>query len=98
MSLSNETKICLIATRGLVEYRKGVIENGYYLYMQAITKAKELGCEKSFIEKAMLNFIREEVKANPTFDKGLLSLIDDLEIVDKETKQLKADIFTNMKK
>ena len=45
MSLSNETKICLIATRGLVEYRKGVIENGYYLYMQAITKAKELGCE-----------------------------------------------------
>ena len=98
MSLSNETKICLIATRGLVEYRKGLIENGYHLYIQAITKAKESGCEKSFIEKAMLNFIREEVKANPEFDKGLLSLIDDLEIVDKETKQLKADIFTNTKK
>lgn len=98
MSLSNETKICLIATRGLVEYRKGFIENGHYLYMQAMTKAKELGCEKSLIEKAMLNFVREEVKANPEFDKGLLSLIDDLKIVDKEAKQLKADIFTNMKK
>ncbi len=94
MSISNETKICLIATRGLVEYRKGQIENGYKLYLKAITYAKELGCEKSFIEKAMLNFIREEVIANPAYDRGLLSLIDDIEIVDKETRQLKIDIIT----
>lgn len=96
MSFSNETKICLIATRGLIEYRKGQIENGYNLYLRAMTDAKELGCEKNFIEKAMLNFIREEVRANPTYDRGLLSLIDDLEIVDKETKQLKIDVITNI--
>lgn len=96
MSLSNETRICLIATRGLVEYRKGHIESGHILYYKAITDAKEFGCERNFIEKAMLNYIREEVRANPTYDRGLLSLIDDIEIVDKEAKQLKIDIITNI--
>ena len=95
-SLSKETKICLIATRGLVEYRKGQIENGSKLYLTAMTRAKELGCERSFIEKAMLNYLREEIKANPTYDRGLLSLMDGLEYVDKETKQLKIDVITNI--
>lgn len=97
LPISKETKVCLTATRGLVEYRKGHIDNGFNLYMLAMTKAKDSGCERNIIGKAMLNFIREEVLANPNYDRDLLSLIDTLEINDKETKQLKTDIYTNIR-
>ncbi len=93
----NETKVCLTATKGLIEYRKGNIETGQLLYLQAMTDAKNLGCEQSLIEKAMLNFIREEVLFNPNYDKKLLSLMENITSTDKELNQLKNDVLVLIK-
>lgn len=97
INVPNNTKICLTATRGLVEYRKGNIESGRMLYMKAMTDAQGLGCEKGLIEKALLNFIREEIMFNTNYDTGLLSLMDNVTSNDKEINQLKMDILAIIK-
>ncbi len=94
INIPNETKVCLTATRGLVEYRKGNIEVGQFLYYKAINDAQYYGCEQGLLAKALLNYIREEVMFNSNCDKNfLLSLMDDIAISDKEVNQLKKDIL-----
>lgn len=97
INIPNNTKICLTATRGLVEYRKGHIELGRMLYLKAMTDAQTFGCEQGLIEKALLNFIREEVMFNINYDKNLLSLMNSITSNDKEMNQLKKDILAVIK-
>lgn len=97
INVPNDTKICLTATRGLVEYRKGNIEIGQQLYLKAMTDAQHFRCEQEIIEKALLNFIREEIMFNANYDKDLLSLMDSVTSNDKEINQLKKDILAVIK-
>ena len=88
---STEINICLKATEGLNEYRMGHPEEGKQLYIEAIRQANQL-VDKVLERRAVLNFAREEVRANPSFDSSLLSMLDDIPDDNKEISQLKEDI------
>ena len=91
------TKVCLTATEGLNEYRKGNHENGKRLYLQAIKMAKEYLSDTNILNTAILNFTREEARFNNSFDKSLLEIVDNIPIDSRETLQLKEDIKSVIK-
>ena len=97
LQLSTDTKVCLIATEGLTEYRKGNVEEGRKLYTEAILLAKASFSEPYIMNTAILNFTREEVRADKNFDKSLLEVIDKIPNDCKETEQLKLDIKAEIK-
>ena len=90
--------ICLLATQGLVAYRKNNIEEGRTKYQLSIDTAKLLR-KKGLAAKARLNMIREEVRCVTNYDKNLLNEIDSLSTGDEEeTKQLRKDILLEAEK
>ena len=90
--------ICLVATCGLIEYRKGHIEEGRELYNMAIEAAKKRK-ERKLADKARLNMIREEVRCVEDYDTKLLNEMETLNTGSKvETEQLKKDILTEVEK
>ncbi len=90
--------ICLIATYGLLQYRKGNIEEGRELYNKAIEAAKKQNY-KNLADKARLNMIREEVHCVDEYDPAILTEMESLNTGDLiETEQLKADIRTELQK
>ena len=89
---TTEISICLKATEGLNEYRMGHLEEGKRLYIEAIRQANQDLVDKELGRRAVLNFAREEVRANPSFDSSLLSMLDDIPDENKEIRQLKDDI------
>ncbi len=94
----NTNGICLIATCGLIEFRKGNIEVGRNLYNKAISIAKRRG-DRKLSAKARLNMIREEVHSADDIDEKLL---EEMEVLDTgnraETEQLKGDILSEVEK
>lgn len=87
-----ENGICLLATSGLIEYRKGNIEEGRKLYQLSIDTAKKMR-ERDLAGKARLNMIREEVHCVSDYDPSILNELDSLSTGNKaETEQLKKDI------
>lgn len=95
---NTNNSICLVATCGLIEYRKKNIEEGRDLYNTAIVAAKKRKDQK-LADKARLNMIREEVIAIDDYDPNLLNELDDLNTGSKaETEQLKKDILAEVEK
>ncbi len=87
-----ENGICFLATSGLIEYRKGNIEEGRQLYQLSIDTAKRMR-ERDLAGKARLNMIREEVHCVSDYDPSILNELDSLSTGNKaETEQLKKDI------
>lgn len=68
-------KTCLIATKGLLEFRKGNIDAGRKFYLEAAEKAKGLN-NKYMLSLAVLNYTREEVRVRSDYGKGLIERID----------------------
>jgi len=93
-----EVKVCLTATEGLNEYRKGNIEAGRALYTDAIQMAKSLLADPQIANTAILNFTREEARSNDGFDKSVLEYINKIPNDSKETVQLKKDIQAEVDK
>jgi pentatricopeptide repeat protein len=52
--------ICLLATQGLLNYKKGNAETARALYLDSMELAKSTG-HKSYISKALVNMTREEI-------------------------------------
>jgi len=95
---NTNNSICLVATCGLVEYRKGNVEEGRNLYDMAITAANKQK-DKKLAAKARLNMIREEVRAVDNYDEKLLNEMETLNTgSNMETEQLKKDILTEVQK
>ena len=95
---NNQNYICLAATWGLVEYRKGEIDAGREMYNLAIQAAKKLG-DDNLIVKARLNMIREEIRSSNVVDEKLLNEMESLRIgCNAETQQLKKDILAEAEK
>lgn len=87
-----ENGICLLATSGLIEYRKGNIDEGRQLYQLSIDTAKKMR-ERDLAGKARLNMIREEVHCVCDYDPSILNELESLSTGNKaETEQLKKDI------
>ena len=98
--LTNNTvnAICLIATCGLLYYRRGMVEEGRKMYNDAIMMAKRKQ-SKDLAAKARLNMIREEVRVSKDFDKNLLNEIDSLHTGNNaETIRLRMDIREEVEK
>jgi tetratricopeptide (TPR) repeat protein len=99
---NTKNSICLLATCGLIEYRKGDIETGRKLYNTSIAAAKKCSDKEQgnkLAAKARLNMIREEIRAVDDYDEKLLNELDDLNTGSKvETEQLKKDILEEVKK
>lgn len=94
----NTNGICLIATCGLIEFRKGNVESGRDLYNKAITIAKRRG-DKKLSAKARLNMIREEIHSADVVDEKLLMEMEELNTGNRaETEQLKGDIIAEVEK
>ncbi len=92
-AIRKEAKVCLLATKGLNEYRKGNVEEGKNWYERAIEFAKKNKCNEGLIAKAKLNYYREKVRACPSCLEHLINEIEDLDTGNaKETAQLKKDI------
>lgn len=73
----NLTYICLTATKGLLNYRKGNIESGRNLYLRAMSLAKESG-DENLMNLAFANFAREEILNSDYYDVELLSKLKSL--------------------
>lgn len=97
LSLAKDTIVCLTATEGLTEFRKGNIEGGRKLYYDAIKMAKSSFPDQHIANTAFLNFAREEARSNPDFDKSILNVIEKIPNDCKETVQLKKDVFSEVK-
>lgn len=90
--INNDIKICVIATKGLSEFRKGNVESGRNFYKEAISLANYYSMQK-LMHKAILNYIREELIATKQCDKSLLDLVDRLHTGDdRETLIMRQDI------
>lgn len=90
--------ICLVATCGLLEFRKGNIEEGRELYNMAIEAAKKQK-DKKLADKARLNMIREEVRSVDDYNPTILNEMETLNTGSKvETEQLIADIREEVRK
>ena len=97
-SETSTNSICLVATCGLIEYRKGNIESGREYYNMAISAANKQK-DKKLAAKARLNMIREEIRASDDYDEKLLNEMAVLNTGEKaETEQLKKDILEEVRK
>lgn len=97
--VSEESKICHIATNGLIQFRKGNIETGRELYIKAITSAKEQIKDRRLINKAILNYLREELVAQTCSTSDVLDILSKLDIgQDKEMVQLRDDVLDEVKR
>lgn len=91
---SESTKICLIATKGLIAFRKGEIDKGRKLYYHAIDQTHSIQNHKLYWT-AILNLCREEMLINSTYVHDLMNIIG--KIPDNtdapEIKKLKIEII-----
>lgn len=74
---NNSIRICVMATKGLNEFRKGNINDGRNYYMQSMSLAKERS-DIHLLHKAILNYMREELLATKHCDDDLLGMLDEL--------------------
>lgn len=74
--------ICLLATQGLLNYRKGNPEQARILYLEAMELAKETG-HKSYISKALVNMTREEILLG---EQDMSDAIPKLKDISKKTE------------
>ena len=83
----NTTNICLTATKGLLNYRKGNIEEGRRLYIEAMDLAKKLDNDE-LTNLALVNFAREEILATKLYDTELLGKLKQLKNRSKDENVL----------
>ncbi len=96
LSQKIDNGICFLATKGLIEYRKGNIDEGRSCYQFAIDTAKRMQ-KKDLASKARLNMIREEVHCVGDFNKNILKELNTLNTGNEvETEQLRKDIYSEI--
>lgn len=92
VSNERELYICAKATNGLNEYRKGNIEVGRKLYSESVNYAIRVDAI-NLVHKALLNNIREEIRATHQCSTELLQLLDKLHTGnERETEAMKNEI------
>lgn len=86
---TNTTDICLTATKGMIAFRKGDVQNGMSLYFNAIEKSKSRADYPELNHSALLNLCREILLyENSTENKSyVISIIEKLP-KNEENKEL----------
>ncbi len=93
--LTEDSKICLKATRGLIAFRSNNINAGRELYKEAIVDAKESN-NKILNWIAILNLTREEILSGSKYDaKHMIDLVSKIPDIQSELaiKALKKDVL-----
>ena len=93
--IEKSTEICLLATKGLINFRKGSHELGRDLYLQAIEKTNEFKDTPSLRWTAILNYSREELTVNPMAKEKISPLVAKINdnLIDEDTKVLKNEVL-----
>jgi tetratricopeptide (TPR) repeat protein len=93
--IDKTTEICLLATKGLVDFRKGLHDSGRQLYQRAIEKTNDYKDSPNLKWTAILNYAREELQVNPAARKQIESLISPINdnSLNEDTKVLKNDVM-----
>jgi tetratricopeptide (TPR) repeat protein len=73
--IEDETRVCLKATEGLIEFRKGNHDLGRNLYKSAIEATKKLS-NKYYLWISTLNYAREELLINSSYVPEVMTLIN----------------------
>lgn len=97
--MTDRESICAIATKGLVEFRSGNIDEGVGLYSLAIKKAIDLN-ELEMAKSAALNFLRELMRNDEGNEEQVLNLISKLpeNNTDPLVSKLEDEVITEYKK
>ena len=92
--IDKTTEICLLATKGLVNFRKGFHDSGRKLYQSAIEKTIEYKDSPILKYTAVLNYAREELRVNPKAKEKIDRVISQIKdnSIDEDTKALKNDV------
>lgn len=96
--IDRSTEICLLATKGLIHFRKGNHEQGRELYLQAIEKTNEFNDSPILKWTAVLNYAREELLVNPLAKEKITPIVSKIKdnLIDEDTKALKNDVLKLM--
>lgn len=88
------TKICLLATKGLIYFRKGLVDMGRKLYLNSIQATKELNNEY-YNWLAVLNYVREELLINSGYADTLIDTIHKIphDRSQEDIKKLKSEVI-----
>jgi tetratricopeptide (TPR) repeat protein len=80
-SHSNEisSQVCLIATKGLIHFRRSNYDLGRLLYLEAIDLAAKIP-NPSYIQLALLNYAREEILCNSEYIEPIVNKVSKLKI------------------
>lgn len=99
VDISSDAEICHIATKGLLQFRKGNIDEGRKLYLEAIKSAKENAMDRTLINKAILNYLREELVAHTCYTSDVFDILSKLDTEqDKEMSRLRDDVIEEANK
>jgi tetratricopeptide (TPR) repeat protein len=74
-NIKDSTKICLTATKGIINFRKGNTDVGRKLYLNAIEEAKSKKFEY-YNWLAILNFAREELLINSEYSDSIMNAVN----------------------
>jgi tetratricopeptide (TPR) repeat protein len=94
------TKICIMATRGLIYFRSGLIDLGRQFYLDSIAEAKAIN-NRYFNWLAILNYAREEILINSEYVDTTMQFVHqipnesidvDIDILKKEVLELYAKV------
>ena len=78
-NMSHITKICMIATQGLIFFRKGFRDAGKTYYMDAYNKAKELKLD-ILADLAIINLANEEILAKSVDVDNAMELVSKIKV------------------
>ena len=97
--LADRESICAIATKGLVEFRSGNVDEGAGLYSLAIKKAIDLN-ELEMAKSAALNYLRELMRNDDGNEEQVLNIISKLPAnnTDPLVSKLEDEVISEYKK
>lgn len=93
-NLDTVTGICIKATRGLARFRKGEVEEGRRLYLEAIEDTKS--ANKQLLNWiAILNYAREEILVQSKHVDSILQVVEQIPELEEnlEVQALKKDVL-----
>lgn len=98
--MDDSTEICLLATKGLIDFRKGLYNTGRELYLSAIKKSQEYKYSPILKYTAFLNYAREELRVNPEAKNHIGPEVSDIKDsdIDEHTRVLKNDVMMLIEK
>ncbi len=98
-SISETTRICLLATTGLVNFRKGFHEEGRKMYLQSMEQSKSINSEY-YNWLALLNYAREEVIIKSEHVDDIIELVAKIpdSSEDADIRNLKGEVLEKYSK